>query len=217
MNYGVTFFSAFMGGILAFFSPCIVPLLPVYIGILAGSGADKKANTVLNSLFFIIGFSLMFTLLGLSFTAISKFFIINKIIFSRIAGIIVILLGLNLLDFLRINFLLKEKRKYINFKTISPLTSFLLGVFFSAGWTPCIGPILSAILILAGSTRDIKTGSLLLITFSLGLGLPFFIFSILFNASKKIQGVFSKLAPYSKKLAGILLIIMGMLLFFNLI
>ncbi|KYO66511.1 cytochrome c biogenesis CcdA family protein [Thermovenabulum gondwanense] len=216
MNYQISLFSAFAGGLLSFFSPCVVPLLPVYAGILAGSG-EKKGSLIINSLFFIGGFSITFTALGLSFTALSRFLVMNRFLFSKIAGVIIIVLGLNLLDLLKLNFLMKEKRRYLELISISPFTSFILGIFFSAGWTPCIGPILSSILLMAGTTRDIKMGSLLLFSFSAGFGLPFFIFSVIFSNSQKARSMLLKFAPFSKKIAGTLLIIVGLSLLFELI
>ncbi|ADL07401.1 cytochrome c biogenesis CcdA family protein [Thermosediminibacter oceani] len=169
--------TAFLAGILTFFSPCTLPLLPAYLSVLAGGGIskfEKRAVLITNSICFITGFSLIFTSLGLSVTALGQFLLVNRIILSRIAGIFVIIFGLFLVSALKIPFFMRERRGHPHFRRVTPLSAFIMGCAFSLGWTPCLGPVLSSVLLMAGSTQDFKAGAVLLLIFSAGLALPFF-------------------------------------------
>ncbi|MCG1012336.1 sulfite exporter TauE/SafE family protein [Tepidanaerobacter sp. GT38] len=214
----VNIYASFLAGLLAFFSPCVLPLLPVYISIFAGSSAsssEKHSLIVANTFAFILGFSAVFATLGLSVTAISQYLLFNKPLVVKVAGIFVIVLGLFLLGFLNVPFLLKERRKHLQPKAINPLSAFILGCTFALGWTPCIGPVLSSVLLMAGSTQSFKYGFLMLLVFSFGLALPFFIIALAADRAKELIIKTKKIAPYSQKAAGILLVIMGILLYLN--
>ena len=209
--------ASFIAGLLAFFSPCVLPLLPVYLSILAGSdiSVSENCSIIINTFTFILGFSTVFATLGISVTAISKNLILNMHIVVKIAGIFVIALGIFLLGLFNIPFLLKERRKQIQPKAINPFSSFILGSAFALGWTPCIGPVLSSVLLMAGSTQSFKYGFLMLLVFSFGLALPFFIMALAADRAKDILTKTKKITLYSQKAAGVLLIIMGVLLYLN--
>jgi len=215
---GIGVWAAFAAGILAFFSPCVLPVLPVYIGLLAGSGGgsgEKRGALLINTVFFILGFSAVFILLGVSVTALSRYLLINRLWLTKIAGAFVVFFGLLLLGAFNLPFLLRERRAEINVKKVTPVSAFVLGGAFSLGWTPCIGPVLSSILFMAGSTQNYLAGAWLLAVFSLGLAIPFFILSL---AADKVLGLLKlskKYLPYLHKAAGAILIIMGVLLFFD--
>lgn len=209
--------ASFLAGLLAFFSPCVLPLLPVYLGILAGSDISGSENRslIFNTFSFILGFSTVFAILGISVTAISQYLVFNRQVIVKVAGILVIALGMFLLGIFNLPFLLKEQRKHIQPKTINPFSAFALGCAFAFGWTPCIGPVLSSVLLMAGSSQNIKYSYMMLMVFSFGLALPFFIVSLAADRVKDILMKTKKIAIYSQKLAGSLLIVMGVLLYLN--
>lgn len=225
MEVGLLFyFLAFLGGFLSFFSPCVIPIIPIYFSFLAGNGKknDCYGNIIynqkkvsFNTLFFIFGISTSFFILGFSFTAIGDIAFSQKDIISKIGGIIIIALGLFQLGIIKLNPLYKEKRIAYTNKRITPLVAFVTGFTFSFAWTPCIGPILSSVLILAASLKDNTIGNLLIFIYSLGFVIPFLLIGLftatLLNFFKSKQ----KFLKYTVKIAGVFLIIIGTLTFFG--
>ena len=221
--------AAFVAGILAFFSPCVLPLLPVYVSVLAGSagenyikngrsyiGSGKKRSVLfINTVFFILGFSAVFILLGVSVTALSRYLLFNRLWLTKIAGAFVVFFGLFLLGAFNLPFLLKERRAEMHFEKVTPLSAFLLGNAFSLGWTPCIGPVLSSVLFMAGSTQNYVVGFWLLLVFSMGLAIPFLILALAADRAMGFLKVSQKYLPHLQKAAGVVLIIMGVLLYLN--
>jgi cytochrome c-type biogenesis protein len=221
--------AAFAAGILAFFSPCVLPLLPVYVSVLAGSadenyikngrsyiGSRKKRSVLfINTVFFILGFSAVFILLGVSVTALSRYLLFNRLWLTKIAGAFVVFFGLFLLGAFNLPFLLKERRSEMHFEKVTPLSAFLLGNAFSLGWTPCIGPVLSSVLFMAGSTQNYLAGFWLLLVFSTGLAMPFLILALAADRAMGFLKVSQKYLPHLQKAAGVVLIIMGVLLYLN--
>ncbi|MFC1483411.1 cytochrome c biogenesis CcdA family protein, partial [Candidatus Margulisiibacteriota bacterium] len=149
----ITLITAFTAGLLSFLSPCILPLIPAYIGFISGlsieqlSDPSHKSKIIINTLLFIFGFSIVFIILGASATAIGQFIFNYIYFFNKIAGIIIIIFGLHIIGLLKINALFKEKRASLKFDNTTFITSFILGSAFAFGWIPCIGPILTSILI----------------------------------------------------------------------
>lgn len=214
----VTLGAAFLAGVLAFFSPCVLPLLPVYLSVLAGSNTYAKENKgplLFNTGAFVIGFSLVFIALGLSVTAVSQYLLFNREVLVKIAGVFVVFLGLFLMGVFNLPFLMREHRQMVQFKTISPLSAFVLGSAFSLGWTPCIGPVLSSVLLMAGSTQSFTSGFWMLLMFSLGLAIPFMAIALLADRAMDFLKSAKKFMPYFQKAAGAVLIVMGILLYFN--
>ena len=212
----VTIPIAFLAGIVSFLSPCILPLLPAFISYLSGvSISDKNPSRIkifLNSLSFVIGFALVFSLLGvLLATALAGAGYDIRVWLSRLGGIIIALFGVYLLGIVRLPFLEKEhKLKPRRFK-YSYLTSFVFGVAFAAGWTPCVGPALGAILTLAFVSPGSAFG--LLLAFSLGLGVPFLVTGLFISrASELIKRSQRFMRPF-RLVMGILLIILGIMVF----
>lgn len=212
------YFAAFTAGLLSFLSPCVLPLIPVYISFISGESATdlQKGNSrrfplLLLSLFFVAGFTLIFVLLAIIFGGGMRF-IGNSasLLITRIAGIIILILGINtLFDF--IPFLRKEMRIHrIQKGKPTYLKALLLGMAFAAGWSPCIGPILSSLLLYAGKDGNIAHASFLLALYSTGLGLPFILVTLFFERALPVMGWFKKHLDTVRIISGILLLVFGL-------
>jgi cytochrome c-type biogenesis protein len=221
----ISFVGAFIAGLLSFLSPCVLPLIPSYITYITGlSFADLKAEhpshlvrkkTMIHSLLFIAGFTVVFTAFGASATYIGGFFQAHMAAIRKIGGIMIIFFGVHVTGLVHLGMLLGEKRFTIHRKPAGYIGSFLVGLAFAAGWTPCIGPILASILMIAATEEKVYKGMSLLLSYSLGLGTPFFIsalamhkFLILFNRFRKAIRIF-------EIVTGVFLIIVGVLIFTN--
>lgn len=210
MNYLFTF----LEGIASFISPCILPLLPVYISYFAGKNEKKVSKAVINSIGFVIGFSVVFILLGV-FASTFGNFISNKIQYLKIIfGIIIILLGLNYMEIINIkilNYSSGINRKYDNLNLIK---SILFGIIFSVSYTPCVGTFLSSSLLLITSENSFMQGIILMSLFSLGLGLPFIISAFLIEKMKNVFDIIKNNYKIIKIFSGVLLIFMGVYMIF---
>lgn len=221
----ISYLVAFMYGILTFLSPCLLPMIPAFLAYISGvSFADlkdtgKKAavlkKTIAHSLFFVLGFSVIFILLGLTATAIGKALFRYQGLIRVGGGIFIIFLGAYLAGLLKLDFLAKERRLNIQPKGASYLGSFIFGVTFAAAWTPCAGPILGSILVLAGTRADAAQGAKLLAVYSLGIGLPFILAALAVNSFLEIFERFKKLISAINVAAGIFLMIVGLLVATN--
>ncbi|MGL5279584.1 MAG: cytochrome c biogenesis protein CcdA [Cetobacterium sp.] len=225
MEVGLLFyFLTFLGGFLSFFSPCVIPIIPIYFSFLAGNGKKSdcygnisynQKKVFFNTLFFIFGISISFFILGISFTTIGNFAFSQKDIISKIGGVIIVILGLFQLGIIKLNPLYKEKRIAYSDKKITPFVAFITGFTFSFAWTPCVGPILSSVLILAATLKDNNIGNLLIFIYSLGFVIPFLLIGLftttLLNFFKSKQNFLK----YTVKIAGGFLVIIGTLTFFG--
>lgn len=220
MSELVQIFAIFLEGIISFFSPCVIPLIPLYMGYLAtnakeidekGNVAYKKKIVLIYTLFFILGISMSFFILGLSFTGLGLFFKDNRKIFLEIGGIIIVILGLFQLGIIKVDFLNKEKKLKINFNPnkISKKTAFLMGFLFSFAWTPCVGPALSSTLIMASTASTALIGNLFVLVYAIGFLLPFIILGLfttkVLNIIKRKQNILN----YIVKIGAIIIIVMG--------
>lgn len=217
----ISFLLAFSAGLLSFLSPCVLPLVPAYVSYFTGITIkeldDKKAkiNILYKSIGFVIGFSIIFILMGASITTLGKLLIKNQSIFRKIGGSLMILFGLHTIGLLKIKLFYYEK-KFLDFNKLSNrFSSIFMGMAFAAGWTPCVGPILSSILIYASNMDTIYKGILLLSIYSLGLAVPFILTSLAIGSFIKYKNKFSRYIPIISFISGILLIVMGIMLFTN--
>ena len=221
---GVSGITVFLQGLLSFLSPCVLPLVPLYIGYLAGGAksTDENGNiryerkrVMLNTLFFVIGVSFAFFALGFGFTALGRFFSGNRLIFARVGGILVILFGLYQIGFFNSKILSTERRLPFRLDKLSmnPAVALLFGFTFSFAWTPCVGPALASVLLLASSASSAALGYVLIGVYTLGFVLPFLLVGLftgtLLNFFKKHQ----KIVAYTVKAGGVLLILMGVMMF----
>lgn len=212
---------AFGAGILSFFSPCVLPLVPSYLIFISGitfdnyieSGAGKYRKIVfIHSLAFIFGFSFIFVALGFSSSLLGSFLSRFQDYIIRVGGIFLIIMGLYYLNIIRIPFLDQHKVIHIKEKPVGLFGSFIVGITFSLGWTPCVGPVLSSILIVATASENIIDGAYLLSLYSLGMAVPFLFSSIIFDRLLNIMRRFSYVMRYSQRILGALLTIIGFLL-----
>jgi cytochrome c-type biogenesis protein len=213
---------AFISGLLSFFSPCILPLVPSYLIFISGITYDdyKKIQSMkyrkivlIHSLAFIAGFSFVFVALGVSSSALGKLLSNYQVYVMRIGGFILIILGLYYLDMVKIPFLNREKVLHLQEKPVGLFGSFVIGITFSLGWTPCVGPALSSILIIASTTENIWEGIYLLGLYSVGLAIPFVISALLFDQLFGLLNKYSSIVKYSMKFLGVLFIVIGILFF----
>ncbi|MCM1989917.1 cytochrome c biogenesis CcdA family protein [Oceanirhabdus seepicola] len=216
----VNIFLAFSAGVLSFLSPCALSLMPGYLGYLMGLNKDEgkdinKKSIMVKAFLFVIGFTLVFTLMGLTITSIGRFLVFNKKVLTQVGGVFVIILGIQTMGISRLKVFKKEKKAIkINFRK-REFGPFILGVAFAAGWTPCISVISSSIAIYASNAESFTKGVILLIFYSIGLAVPFLLSALLLT---RAQEKFILMKKYSKGISivsGILLIIMGLLLFFD--
>ena len=220
------FITVFLEGLISFFSPCIIPIIPLYMSYLAGSAKTvnedgtityKRKTTLLHTLFFVLGISASFFILGLSFTAIGSFFNNSKYILLIICGILIIVMGLLKTGIIKIKFLQKEKKinANINIKKMNPLFAFILGFLFSFAWTPCVGPALSSVLMMAGSEESMLIGNLYVLLYAIGFIIPFLILGLFTNEALNLLKKHQKALMNLVKIGGLLLIVIGMILLYN--
>ena len=224
LETGVSAITVFIQGLISFFSPCVLPLIPLYIGYLSGGAKTenddgtvtyKRSRVLGNTLFFVIGISFAFFLLGLGFTSAGKFFHNYQTLFTRIGGIIVILFGLYQLGLFGQNLFYKEHRIHFRPDTLAmnPLTALIMGFTFSFAWTPCVGPALASVLLLSASAASSLMGFLLIGVYTLGFVLPFMAVGLftktLLDWFKKYRSV----VKYTVKAGGILMIFTGVMMF----
>ena len=215
---------AFLAGIASFLSPCVLPLVPGYVSMLSGASIDELKNetnaailhrVLRNSLAFVAGFSLVFVILGASATWVGHFLRAHQGTFNIIAGIMVIIFGLHLTGLVKIPLLYREARLDTGAPRRGLGGAFLVGFAFAFGWTPCIGPILAAILALAAQRQTVYQGMFLLAVYSAGLAIPFLITSVGLSSFLKFYRGFRKHLQAVEVASGVLLIFVGVLMAFN--
>ncbi len=213
---------AFLNGFLSFASPCVLPLIPGYLSVLSGFSAKEifegekidKKRLLMFSIFFVLGFSSVFSLFGAFSSYTGSFLVKNKIIFQKISGVVLFILGLHISRIIKIGFLEYEKRKIFKSSNHSYAAAFITGSSFAFGWSPCIGPFLASILMIAAN-KSVVEGMILLLFYSFGMGLPFIIVSA--SGGGIIKRLYSRknIVVLVERLSGVLIMIWGVLIFMD--
>lgn len=221
----ISLVAAFSAGLLSFVSPCVLPLVPSYISYITGLSLDQLADAaerqrfrtpiIVNSLLFIAGFSCVFVAFGASASLIGQVLITYQEHLRKIGGLLIVIFGLYLLGVLKLNFLQTEKRLHFKSRPAGYLGSFLIGVAFAAGWTPCVGPVLGTILLYASTSDALTDGIALLTSYSLGLGLPLFLTAL---GVDRFIGYFKQVRAYLwgvTAVSGAFLVVVGVMIYAN--
>jgi cytochrome c-type biogenesis protein len=220
----VSYPAAFIAGLLSFFSPCVLPLIPAYFTFISGFSLEElthgrnaamRRKVILSTSFFVLGFSLVFISMGASASYLGALMVTYKDWIRIIGGILIVILGIHLTGVIRIRGLDFEKRMKIEKKPLHFLGILVIGMAFGAGWSPCVGPLLGSILILAGSQGTVWQGVVLLAVYSSGLAIPFILISIFINFLLIFIGKASKVLKYVNIAAGVVLIAVGFILISN--
>jgi len=220
MSGSIGVFAAFAAGLLSFLSPCVLPLIPGYLSFLTGlttaelSDEPPGARVVVPALLFVLGFSIVFVALGVSASMLGQVLSQYRDAVEKVAGVVVIAFGLLMLGVIRVPWLYGEARADMGrARSFGRGAAVVMGMAFAAGWTPCIGPLLGTILTLAGSTADAGRGALLLVAYSLGLGVPFILAAVLFGKATRLLSWLGRNSLKINRVAGALLIGVGILIF----
>ncbi|NLW23088.1 MAG: cytochrome c biogenesis protein CcdA [Tissierellia bacterium] len=211
---------AFGAGFLSFFSPCILPLIPVYIMYMAGVTLEdelekRRLLALTRTMGFVIGFTIIFIIMGTSASFLGRLFARNKDIFSKVSGILIIIFGLNMMGIIKLKFLSMEKRVAKPKDISNWFSSILMGMAFAAGWTPCFGPVLASILIYASGTATVSKGVYLLLVYSIGMAIPFILTALFINVFSKFLDKAGRFIEYIPKIGGLIMVIFGLLVFFD--
>lgn len=218
MDLAVT--TIFVSGLLTFASPCVLPLIPIYLSVLIGGSIDEvegggsRFKLLLNGAFFVLGFLIVFTLAGLTASAMGRFLVTNRLLFQQLGGLAVFFFGLKFLGLVKMELLDREKRFHLGPKgRMGPLSAMLIGLTFAFGWTPCIGPILGSILTFtAVSTDNMATGALYLLVYGLGIGLPLLLVALFAQQGVSILRRVQRFIPKLEKATGAVLVAIAVLM-----
>jgi len=221
----ISLFIAFAAGLLSFVSPCVLPLVPSYVSYITGLTMEELTNEtararvrgtiIINSLLFIAGFSAVFIAFGASASLAGQLLLTYQDFIRKLGGVLIVVFGLYVMGLIKLKFLMAEKRVHFTSRPAGYIGSFLVGVAFAAGWTPCVGPILGTILVYASTTDSMMTGVKLLSSYSLGIALPLFITALavdsFLNYFKKIRAYMYSISVVS----GVFLVVVGVMLYTN--
>jgi cytochrome c-type biogenesis protein len=225
----VSLYMAFAAGLISFLSPCVLPLVPAYISFISGVSfaeirekdgsmpflSEEKRRLVYSSIFFILGFSMVFILLGATATWIGAFISSKISVLTKLAGLVIIFFGIYMMGLIRSRFLFKEARFQIKTRRFGYVGALLIGAAFAFGWTPCIGPILAGILTFAGTLEKVNQGIFLLLIYSLGLGIPFLLTAIGINQFWRFFNRIKKYLRILEVTSGAVMVILGLMIFTN--
>ncbi|MEJ6708213.1 MAG: cytochrome c biogenesis protein CcdA [Amylibacter sp.] len=214
---------ALTAGVISFLSPCVLPIVPPYLAYMGGismndmtDGKHSNRPAIIASIFFAMGLSTVFIFLGFTTSLLGQMFLQNQRVFGIVAGLVIILFGLHFIGLIRIPFLYREARIDAGDQGGSAFGAYVLGLAFAFGWTPCIGPILGAILSVAAQEGSVARGTILMAAYALGLGLPFIIAAIFINRAVGVMNRFKRHMGLVEKIMGALLILVGLALIFDL-
>ena len=212
-------FVALLAGVVSFLSPCVLPIVPPYLAYMSvvtvgemSSDQEKRRKTILTAIFFVLGLSTVFLILGFTASAFGAFFLRNQALFSQIAGVVVIIFGLHFLSVFRIPFLDQEARLDAGDRGGTSFGAYILGLAFAFGWTPCIGPQLGAILTLAASEASVSRGTVLLGVYAAGLGIPFLLAAMFMSRAMGLMNRMKRHMGIIEKTMGVLLVLVGLAL-----
>lgn len=205
------YFIAFLEGIITFISPCLLPMLPIYISYFAGGGERTTGKTLKCALGFVAGFTLVFTALGALAGTVGSFLRTHQTAVNIVSGLIVIIFGLNFLGVLRLN-LFRGSQRNVNTQNMNFFAALLFGMVFSVGWTPCVGAFLGSALMLASQQGHVVEGMLMLLAYSLGLGIPFILSAVLIDYLKTAFNWIKRNYTVINAVSGMLLILIGILM-----
>lgn len=210
---------AFSAGLLSFLSPCVLPLVPSYVTFITGMTLEDlqqtKRETLFHAITFVIGFSLIFLALGAGATVFGQLMLRYRDWISRIGGVLIIVFGLYMLGVFNLGFLMKDTRLHLSDKPIGYLGTLVVGIAFGAGWSPCIGPILGAILTMAANEADLQRGLVLLLAYSMGLAVPFLAAALMVERFLKVFAKFRHQMVWVNRIAGAMLVLVGVLMVTN--
>ncbi len=214
------FTAAFLAGVVSFASPCVLPLVPAYLGMLTGlsleNWAGRRWQVLGHALFFVLGFSLLFIVSGAAATALGRALYQYMTVIRQVGGVILVILGLHMLGLIRIPLLYRPRSLAVSAKPgAGYAASFLTGMVLFSGWVPCVGPVLMAIYMLAGSSTTVGQGALLLAVYSAGLAVPFLAVALFAGYLIPYLRRFSRLTRWVEMLSGILVIVIGIAIFFD--
>ncbi len=209
---------AFVAGLLGFLSPCVVPLIPGYLSFVSGVSLSEMSpeerrrhlgRVLLATTLFVLGFSVIFTAMGASASVLGDLILGNRLLLSRIGGAVVIVLGLAVLGIIKVPGLYRERKFHLQRRPLGLIGAFPVGMAFGFAWTPCVGPVLTAVLTLAAASHTASSGALLLFVYSLGLGLPFLVTALLMTAAFDAMGWLRRNARVVTTVSGVFLLVMG--------
>ncbi|PCJ89148.1 MAG: cytochrome C biogenesis protein [Hyphomicrobiales bacterium] len=221
MDLSISLSGALIAGLISFISPCVLPLVPPYLCFLAGVSLDELTDEerppvlagriVVASLFFVLGFATVFVALGASASLLGSFVIDHLTELGYVAGVIILIMGLHFLGVFRIGFLFREARFQVRNKPIGFLGAYVVGLAFAFGWTPCVGPVLATILLIAGTQGDAFQGGLLLFAYALGIGIPFILAAFFAGPFMRFMGRFRQHLGKVEKVMGAILVLTGIM------
>ncbi|SDE83539.1 cytochrome c biogenesis CcdA family protein [Sporomusa acidovorans] len=220
MDYNLTLVTVFGAGVVSFLSPCVLPMLPTYAALLAGTGTQTQSGLrqwlfIVNALSFLSGFALTFIAMGATASLIGEFFFYYQEVIRKVGAVFMAIMGLQLLGLIKIPCLDREYRPLLQGAFAGPFGAFLLGLAFTAGWTPCTGPILATVLMYAGSAATVVQGAFLLFVYAMGFCLPFLFLALVLNRYlDQIKGLY-KWLPLIQQAAGAVLVAAGILIYFD--
>lgn len=219
MPFGdISYIAALTAGVLSFFTPCILPMIPAYIMFITGSALEEdvvsnRKLAVGRTLLFILGFTIVFIIMGTSATLLGRLFVQNRAVFTKLSGAIIVFFGLILAGFMKSPF--KSGGIRVPEGLRGNFGAVIMGMAFAAGWTPCFGPVLAGILVMAGGSQTLSKGILLLLVYSVGMGIPFLLTAMFINIFMTFLQGMEKVVPVILKVGGIIMIAFGLLIFFD--
>ena len=210
MDYVLTFIE----GIASFISPCLLPMIPIYISYFIGENDKKNNKVILNSIGFVLGFTIVFLILSIFASSLGSILSTNIKYIKVLFGFVIIIFGLNYMELLKLKFLNKTNVRKTNTKNLNFFKAIVFGILFSISWTPCIGTFLSSALLLIAKEQDILKGILMMLLYSIGLGIPFIVSAILIDKLKNVFNFIKQHYDTIKKVSGVILIFAGIYIIF---